>query len=104
MARISVLTNISWVARLQCRIETSNRHVKPNRYGILPRYDPKPEKARWFNILTNHVSGHLVNGFEGEDDCIDIDAFVADYDVFKIFPNTHTSRLGSSAGKKWRLG
>ncbi|UPL03024.1 hypothetical protein LCI18_013958 [Fusarium solani-melongenae] len=61
----------------------------PNRYGVLPRRNPKPENARFFDTLKNHFWAHLGNGFEGEDGCIYIDAFVADYDLFKVLPNMH---------------
>ncbi|KAH7204789.1 retinal pigment epithelial membrane protein-domain-containing protein [Fusarium oxysporum] len=61
----------------------------PNRFGVLPRRNPKPEDVRWFDSLKNHTWGHFSNGFEGQDGCIYLDAFIADTDTLGVFPNMH---------------
>lgn len=61
---------------------------KPNRFGVLPRRDPKPEQARWFDSLKDHYWGHVCNHFE-EDDIIYIDAFVHNHDSLRAFPAMH---------------
>ncbi|UPL02749.1 hypothetical protein LCI18_013683 [Fusarium solani-melongenae] len=61
----------------------------PNRFGVLPRRNPRPEDIRWFDSLKNHVWGHFSNGFDGEDGCIYLDTFVANVDTLHVFPNMH---------------
>ncbi|CAI6097509.1 unnamed protein product [Clonostachys chloroleuca] len=61
----------------------------PNRFGVLPRRNPKPEDVRWFDSLKNHTWGHFSNGFEGEDGCIYLDAYIANIDTLNAFPNMH---------------
>ncbi|KAG6368751.1 hypothetical protein INS49_002965 [Diaporthe citri] len=59
-----------------------------NRFGVLPRRNPKPEQARWFESLKGHYWGHLCNHFE-EDGIIYIDAFMHNNDSLRAFPSMH---------------
>ncbi|KAF4423104.1 Carotenoid 910(9 10)-cleavage dioxygenase [Fusarium acutatum] len=61
----------------------------PNRFGVLPRRNPKPEDVRWFDSMKNHTWGHFSNGFDGEDGCIYLDAYIANIDTLNVFPNMH---------------
>lgn len=46
---------------------------KPLTFGILPRYNPKPEDIRWFTYK-NAFYGHTGNAFDGDDGCVYLDA------------------------------
>lgn len=61
---------------------------QPNRFGVLPRRNPKPEQARWFDSLKDHYWGHVCNHFE-ECGIIYIDAFMHNNDSLKAFPTMH---------------
>lgn len=63
-------------------------NFQPNRFGVLPRRNPKPEQARWFDSLKDHYWGHLCNHFE-EDGIIYIDAFMHNNDSLRAFPPMH---------------
>lgn len=78
---------------VRCTVEILTNAIanskQPNRFVVLPRRNPKPEDVRFFDSLKNHTWGHFSNGFDGDDGCIYLDAYIANIDTLRVFPNMH---------------
>ncbi|PSN60462.1 carotenoid oxygenase [Corynespora cassiicola Philippines] len=72
---------------------------RPNRYIVLPRRNPKPQDVRVFDSLKNHFWGHFANGFEEDDGCIYLDAYMGDGDALAAFSSMHPE-LETGNGKQ----
>ncbi|BCS26851.1 carotenoid oxygenase family protein [Aspergillus puulaauensis] len=71
---------------------------KPLTFGILPRYNPKPEDIRWFTYK-NAFYGHTGNAFDGDDGCVYLDAPLTYFNKFWFFPPVGQDPMTAPSGK-----